>query len=89
MVLRGTGWGGMDWIDLAKDGDRWRALVNTVMNLRVPKNRKFLGSYGTGGFPIRAQLHGVSSHTHRYLYITVMYPNLHTPLSQLVGLCMC
>jgi hypothetical protein len=28
--------GGMDWIDLAQDTDRWRALVNTVMNLRNP-----------------------------------------------------
>jgi hypothetical protein len=27
---------GMDWIDLAQDRDRWRALVNTVMNLWVP-----------------------------------------------------
>jgi hypothetical protein len=31
-----TGWGGMDWIDLTQDGGQWRALVNTVMNLRVP-----------------------------------------------------
>jgi hypothetical protein len=35
MDLREMGWGGMDWIDLAQDRDQWRALVNTVMNLRV------------------------------------------------------
>jgi hypothetical protein len=34
--LREIGWGGMDWIDLAQDRDQRRALVNTVMNLRVP-----------------------------------------------------
>jgi hypothetical protein len=34
--LREIGWVGMDWIDLAQDKDQWRALVNTVMNLRVP-----------------------------------------------------
>jgi hypothetical protein len=31
------GWGCMDWTDLARDMDQWRALVNTVMNLLVPK----------------------------------------------------
>jgi hypothetical protein len=36
MNLREIGWGGMDWIDLAQDRDQWRALVNTIMNLRVP-----------------------------------------------------
>jgi hypothetical protein len=36
MDLREIGWDVMDWIDLAQDRDRWRALVNTVMNLRVP-----------------------------------------------------
>jgi hypothetical protein len=35
MDLRKIGWGGMDWIDLAQDRDQWRALVNTVMNLRT------------------------------------------------------
>jgi hypothetical protein len=36
MKLREIEWGGMDWINLAQDRDQWRALVNTVMNLRVP-----------------------------------------------------
>jgi hypothetical protein len=34
--LRETGWDGMDWIELAQDRDQWRALVKTMMNLRVP-----------------------------------------------------
>jgi hypothetical protein len=36
MDLREIGWDGTDWIDLAQDRDQWRALVSTVMNLRVP-----------------------------------------------------
>jgi hypothetical protein len=36
MDLREIGWDGMDWIDLAQNRDQWRALVNVVMNLRVP-----------------------------------------------------
>ena len=36
MDLQEVGFGGMDWIDMGKDSDRWRALVNVVMNLRVP-----------------------------------------------------
>jgi hypothetical protein len=36
MDFREIGLGGIDWIDLAQNRDQWRALVNTVMNLRVP-----------------------------------------------------
>jgi hypothetical protein len=36
MAFREIGWEGVDWIHLAEDRDQWRALVNTVMNLRVP-----------------------------------------------------
>jgi hypothetical protein len=36
MDLRETGWGGMDWINLVQDRDQQRALVNMVMNLKVP-----------------------------------------------------
>jgi hypothetical protein len=35
MDLREIEWDGIDWIDLAQNRDQWRALVNTVMNLRV------------------------------------------------------
>jgi hypothetical protein len=37
MDIGEIGWGGVDWIGLAQDRDRWKALVNAVMNLRVPK----------------------------------------------------
>jgi hypothetical protein len=36
MNLVEIGWDGFNWIDLAQDRDRWRALVNTIMNLSVP-----------------------------------------------------
>jgi hypothetical protein len=36
MDLLEIGWGGVDWISLAQDRDKWRALVNAVMSLLVP-----------------------------------------------------
>jgi hypothetical protein len=36
MDLGEVRWGDVDWIDLAQDRNRWRALVNSVLNLRVP-----------------------------------------------------
>jgi len=37
-ILQEVGWEGMEWIDLAQERDRWLAVVNAVMNLRVPYN---------------------------------------------------
>jgi hypothetical protein len=51
-------WDGMDWIVLAQDREQWRALVNTVMNIRVLYNvGNFLSSCTIGGFSRRTQLH--------------------------------
>jgi hypothetical protein len=38
MNIQEVGYGSMEWIELTQDRDRWRKLVNVVMNLRVPEN---------------------------------------------------
>jgi hypothetical protein len=51
----------MDWIDLTQDRDQCRALVNTVMKLRVPQNAgKFLSSCTIDSISRRAQLHEIN-----------------------------
>jgi hypothetical protein len=58
MDLREIGCDGGDWIDLAQDRDRWRALMKAVINLRVPQNAgKFLSGCTIGSFSRRPQLH--------------------------------
>jgi hypothetical protein len=44
MDLGEVGWGDVDWIGLAQDRNRWRALVNSILNLRVPRNAGKLSS---------------------------------------------
>jgi hypothetical protein len=51
----------VDWIGLAQDSNRWRELVNSVLNLRVPYNAGKLSSVQTTrDLTSSAQLHGVS-----------------------------
>jgi hypothetical protein len=60
MVVGEIMWGGMDWIDLAQDRSKCRALVNVVINHWVASNAgELLNVYTTGGHSSSAQLHRV------------------------------
>jgi hypothetical protein len=54
----------MDWIGLAKDRNRWRAVVNSVLNLQVPSNAGKLSSWLTSSCLSSAQLHRVSKYAY-------------------------
>jgi hypothetical protein len=51
IYLGEIGWGDVDWIGLAKDRNRWRALVNSIRSLRVPRNAGKLSSGLTSSGP--------------------------------------
>jgi hypothetical protein len=61
MDIGEVGWGGVEWIGVAQDRNRWRALVNSVLNLRVPCNAGKLSSgLASSGLSGSVQLHRVS-----------------------------
>jgi hypothetical protein len=61
MDLGEVGWADVDWIGLAKDRNRWRALVNSVLNLRFPRIAGKLSSDLTSGdLSSSAQFHRIS-----------------------------
>ena len=73
MDIREMEWGDMESIDVAQDRDWWRALVNAVMNLRVPWSAgNFLTGWGTVSFSVRPLLHAVSKYIFRRSFILVL-----------------
>jgi hypothetical protein len=56
MELGETAWGGVDWISLAQDRDRWRALVNVVMKLQVQQNTGKLSNFRVASQLVASQV---------------------------------
>jgi hypothetical protein len=60
MDLQEVECGGMDWIDVSQDRDRWLALGNAVMNVQLPYVGNFLSSLEPVSFSRRIPFHGIS-----------------------------
>jgi hypothetical protein len=95
MDLQEVGGSCGDWMELAQNRDRWRALVGTVRNLRVPKMR---GISWLAAEPVsfsRTLLHGVSKYiykswytkTYIYMYISFLYQHVGSAQCSVLGLC--
>jgi hypothetical protein len=70
--LGGLGWGDVIWIGLAQDRNRWRALVNSVLNLRVPRNAEKLSSglTSSGLLAVLSSIELVSSLCYNIICVT-------------------